>query len=571
MNFNLISPTGNGNDYTINFRDPITIPRNAKISTNWVELKRNADIVLEQDGKIDIVSTKCLPTHIPGTPATENSIGLSITVIKGVYELSDFQQKLEDDIQTAISADSRLAGRYRPATAENNNQGFGSDVLDINGVLGITLEPTTYENSISLDATNSHDEAQLTSGGEVVEYTTANNSGTFDNYALFEDKIDFYRAKCDKDPFEQDGFVQFKSINNIHDQTGKLFFGLYGKEYANGIGGAPPTRTHGNSPPLLSSTVPKAFIGVVLGSQNDHFEIYIAQNSTGETLDTWTDQNQEISSMALLQRIPVVQKFNPAQPYEVLFGLSISNDTDSPSIRYQIANYQNGEYDLIYDSEPVRRNIPFKFLKGDSTTYDNATALNSQIPFVMMMSVTNADEGFEEVAFTKFQPLGVAPSNTEPMTIMRDYQITVSDNLIDALGMKGSGIYPNLFPNGCQDNANPIDLKLDINWRSKNYSIFINLPTNNYKNIADKKDGGFKKSILANIPVPFTSGFFETQGGTDNGQVVSTYIPYNPIVSFLNNNEIQTNNLSIKIVDMLDEKPATEVIRSIVNFTIEEN
>jgi hypothetical protein len=42
-------------------------------------------------------------------------------------------------------------------------------------------------------------------------------------------------------------------------------------------------------------------------------------------------------------------------------------------------------------------------------------------------------------------------------------------------------------------------------------------------------------------------------------------------VSFLNNNEIQTNNLSIKIVDMLDEKPATEVIRSIVNFTIEEN
>ena len=153
---------------------------------------------------------------------------------------------------------------------------------------------------------------------------------------------------------------------------------------------------------------------------------------------------------------------------------------------------------------------------------------------------------------------------------MRDYEITSSNNLVSALGMKDDGIYTNLFPNGCQDATNFIDLALDINWRSKNYSIFINLPTNNFKNVKQKRDGGFKKSILANIPVPFTSGFNQEQQGTDAGAVTSTYIPYNPIVSFLKNNEISTNIISIKIVDMLTEEPATEIIRSIVNFTITE-
>ena len=40
MNFNLISPATNGNDFTINFKDPIKIGENSKLQLNWVELKR---------------------------------------------------------------------------------------------------------------------------------------------------------------------------------------------------------------------------------------------------------------------------------------------------------------------------------------------------------------------------------------------------------------------------------------------------------------------------------------------------------------------------------------------------
>ncbi len=566
MNFNLISPSGNGNDYTINFRDPITIGKNSKIITNWIELKRNADIVLERTATIDIVSTQCLPTHIPATPATENSIALRIVIPADTYEFVSFQKFLEDRINEEIGANIRLTPRYKAADLENNNSGFGSKLLDNNGVLGICLNTTRLTASVgNYSVDHAHDDEQTTSGGEAVAYTTTNNNGVFDNYALTEDKFDFYRANCPKDQSEQNGFCLLQSIKNIDQQTGKLMFGLYGTEYAEGIGGSPPTRTNGNNPPVLVNNIPTAFISVILGSQNDHFEIYLATNNTGETIDQWTDQNQQIVSMTQLERIPVSTKFTTSSAYNLLFGMEVSNTTDTPSLRWKIANYQDGNYEEIYDSEPQRKNLPFKLLVGDTTTYDNANALNSQIPFVFMASAQNADEGFEEIAQTKF----ITNTNTEPATIMRDYQVDVSDNLVEALGMKNDGIYQNLYPNGCQDACNVIQLNLDINWRSKNYSVFINLPTNNYKNVEEKRDGGFKKSILANVPVPFTTGFNQSQGGTSAGVVTSTYIPYNPIVSYLQNNEIQTNNLSIKIVDMMNEIPADEITRSIINFTIE--
>jgi len=565
MNFNLISPSGNGNDYTINFRDPIKIGPNSKINTNWVELKRNADIVLKEDGIIDITSTKCLPTHIPSAPATENSISLRITIPHNVYELSEFQSTIESSINSALANEAKLT-LYQAATVENDNNGAGSDVLVVDGVLGVCLSQVDDDFVPTFDSTHEHDATQTTTGGVAVDYTTHNDTDTFDNYALLEKKFDFFRANCPKDQSIMNSRVFLNGISNIDSQIGQIFFGLYGKEYADGIGGAPPTRTHGDSPPVRHNGIPATFIGVKAGGTGDNFEIYMAKNAAGQTIDVWDDQNQEITGMHLVERLPVSTTFNNTAPYNLLFGMEVSNTTATPSLRWKIAHYDNGAYQEIYDSEPRRLNLPFKLLVGDTTTYDNADALNSQIPFVFMFSATNKDEGWEVIRQTAF----TEGSDAEPNTIMRDYQIDVSDNLVAALGMAQNGIYPNLFPNGCQDATNAIDLKLDVNWRSKNYSIFINLPTNNYKNIEEKKDGGFKKSILANIPVPFTTGFNQSQIGTDAGQVTSTYIPYNPIVSFLKNNEIQTNIISIKIVDMLTEAPATEIKRSIVNFTITE-
>ena len=567
MNFNLISPSSNGNDYSINFKDPIKIGANSKLELNWAEFQRKGEIVLEEDETIDITCDNNLPTHLPGTPATANEILLQVSIPRGKYELTEFQDLIETSVDNALAlAANKELGRYKAASVENNNNGYGSGLQE-DGKLGLVLDISDYS-TFAFDGTNEHDGTQTTSGGDVVSYTTANNTGTYDNYANSDVHFDFYRANCPKDQSVQNSFAHFRSINRIDAQTGKIFFGLIGKEYTDGIGGAPPTRTNGNNPPVLVNGVPTAFVGVDCGDATGDLTIFIAQNAAGNTIDTWVDQNQQITGMHPIQRIPVAT-FNTSQAYDLLFGTEIDNTTPTPSIRWKIANYQDGSYQELYDSQPNRRNLPFKLLVGDTTTYNTAVALNSQIPFGLQVSATNADEGWHDVSFTEYDKSKDGTSNAEPLSIVRNYKIVLSQTLADIFSTVQ--IVENLYPNGCQDAATVIDTNLDVNWKSQNYSIFINLPTNNYKNVAEKKDGGFKKSILGNIPAPFTTGAINTKQGADTGDVVSTYQPYNPIVSDLKNNEIQTNSLEIKIVDMLTEKPATEINRSIVNFTIREN
>ena len=102
----------------------------------------------------------------------------------------------------------------------------------------------------------------------------------------------------------------------------------------------------------------------------------------------------------------------------------------------------------------------------------------------------------------------------------------------------------------------------------------LDLPLNNYKNksaSANTRDnGGVKKQVLANIPAAFNSGeVVETlQPALSAGEVLTVYQPYQPIVSKMLNNEMEINSLTFQIVDMLTEEKATEISRSVINFTI---
>ena len=100
------------------------------------------------------------------------------------------------------------------------------------------------------------------------------------------------------------------------------------------------------------------------------------------------------------------------------------------------------------------------------------------------------------------------------------------------------------------------------------------MPLSNFKNKngtqRTAKNSANRKFVLANIPAAFTTGevIQNTQGTAGNTEIVSVYQPYNPIVSHLNNNKIETNNISFKIVDMLSEERATEIKRAVLNFTV---
>ena len=402
-----------------------------------------------------------------------------------------------------------------------------------------------------------------------MSYTTQNNTGTYDNYANSNTHFDFYRANCPQDESFMNSYCIFQSINKVSAQTGNIFIGLVGKEYTTGFD-TPPTRTTGNNPPVIKDNVPACFLGLELGTGTGHINIFMAEDG-GISINEWTKQNKEITGMSSVFRVPVATTVNTSQPYQMLFGMEIDNTTSTPSLRWKIANYQNGVYEELYDSRPQRRNLPFKLLVGDGVNYTTALARNSQIPFGFQCSVQNADEGFKFIDYAEIDKTANGNSNGVPYTIIRDYQVDVSENLQDVLSIGGSGIITGLHPNGCQEACDLIESHLDINWKSQNFSIFINLPTNNYKNVKEQRDGGFKKSILANIPAPFTTGAINTSQGSDSGQVISTYQPYTPIVSNLKNNKITTNILNIKIVDMLTEAPAEVINRSIVNFTIHDS
>ena len=211
---------------------------------------------------------------------------------------------------------------------------------------------------------------------------------------------------------------------------------------------------------------------------------------------------------------------------------------------------------------------------GDSTTYDNANALNSQIPFNWFASVktTSANtDGFLDLQYKEFdKSLG---SNADPVSLAKKIQLTLSTEIARGVGLREQ---LNIRPNqNTEANPNAIVADLNYTWKKNNYSILLDLPLNNFKNkqasARTADNASVKKQVLANIPAAFSTGeTTETiQSSLGNSEIITVYQPYNVIQSYLDNNPIEINSMTFKIVDMLTEEPATEIKRSVVNFTIE--
>ena len=75
------------------------------------------------------------------------------------------------------------------------------------------------------------------------------------------------------------------------------------------------------------------------------------------------------------------------------------------------------------------------------------------------------------------------------------------------------------------------------------------------------------KSVIANIPSPFSSADIVAAGNTNN-EMVATYEPYQQVSSELKNNEISINSFKISILDMKTEQLAKQLSASVVNFSI---
>ena len=106
-NFNLISPRGNGSEYTIRFQDPIKIMKDSKLEFKFAELERAGEVVLQEDQTItiNVSDTDLLPRlnttdgTSPNKPyALRTESSKTATVSAGVYSYNEFLVQ----IQTAL-------------------------------------------------------------------------------------------------------------------------------------------------------------------------------------------------------------------------------------------------------------------------------------------------------------------------------------------------------------------------------------------------------------------------------------------------------------------------------------
>lgn len=602
MNFNLISPENNGYEYQVYFKEPIDIPASSKIKLNWAELTRGGKIVLRDQQTITITADAVLPQKVPSGAFDDNKVFDSqasnvktISIPKGSYTFTDFEIALSNALNGALGTNLKY---YE--SADNITNGNKMD-------FGLELGQEYLDQTTSVPRRDQFDfsaspnllaKTVKTSGATGFAYLKDGGSAsTYDSFAM-DTVRHYYHYQFNSDSiFSASNYIYLQASDKTAPsggQTGTITFGLYGKEYADGIGTVNPPRTAsglGNTISVDAAGEPRNFLNLKVGEYSGNIELWWANNTTSGNIEAWDSQGLAIDNMERIFEAPVSSVFASGSIPKFAFRTYIDIDENSyqasPRVFFQlwrsVSDDRMGDL-LLYDSKSANHFFPPEFFVaagGNSSgiAYGNANEINSQIPLSIALYADTDDMGWRVCAFRSFTKGLEADFATNPQTIIERYTLSFSAQLASALGVSSIQLHPNalLIKAGPSPNSVPIEgveqvvflrSQLDINWKKDNYSIFIDLPINAYKNIHNISDGGFKKSILANLPSPFSVGTVIENISTDNEEIISTYQPYQLIVNDMKNNPIKVNSIKIRIVDMLDENLATELTRSIINFSI---
>ena len=607
MNFNLSSPTENGNLYTINFKEQIVIPPNSSIRLNFAELTRSSNIVFEENQTMSIVNGLVLPTVYPSERTKSNdpfkpdkdTVAVnSFTINKGKYTFLQLLTAIFEGIQTLITP-SRMT-QYTGTFSEgirgfaDNDFIFGIRLTSGVGSIESPFEPKFNDFNLPISSTDKH--LAITDPDPDTGFSYKKQGGvdgTYDSYAFTANHLyhlcpnPLLTLENERAPIQN--LIRFTSTSAYGSNTGSFTVGLNGKEYADGLIKA-FTRTSGNNPPVLKNNKPTAFFAVEFSDGGDTKISFPRKGLTrpGNTIPEWTTQDEEIVAVRYknlgpntftpygANGVPVLTKpltgyFQLYQrPQDILentfrlyvriltlkVGLSVGNTID--------------DFDIIYDSQADEWYFPYEFFVSEElTTGASATpnTVNSQIPFVLGLYATHNGEGLSCNCAT-FDKLTNTASNDKPNTMVHNYNFNFSDELGKVFNTNASRLLSGNI--GETDVDYQFARDLSVNWKTSNYSILLeNLPMANRKNTTEKREGATKRPILANIPSPFGTSNEQVNIFGSEQQIISVYQPYNVIeTALLNEKEISTNQMKVKIVQMNDDTPAKEITKSVVNFTI---
>ena len=196
---------------------------------------------------------------------------------------------------------------------------------------------------------------------------------------------------------------------------------------------------------------------------------------------------------------------------------------------------------------------------------------DSQMPLCVQASALAINSGFRTIRIANY-----TQDYAKPITALLKYEIEATEELANYINsstakdrLEPDFISKDLFPNtGDAMNPNIIHLEnMNLDWRNESYSIYINeLPIKSFKNNNKQRSGGYGKTVLANCPVPFSDG--QTYKASEKQLITSVYKPNYQVINNLYNQTLATNHFKVEIRKLASDKPANEILKSIVNFTI---
>lgn len=262
---------------------------------------------------------------------------------------------------------------------------------------------------------------------------------------------------------------------------------------------------------------------------------------------------------------------------------------------FRVLNLTSPDYDLplsrqteiiLYDSfggSNNNFNTDFYYYNGGAdinyTTGASAQIRNnkvaSQTGFTPMLWSNTKKHGFQLCTYRGI-PRGTVDGidySAYPMTLYNEYFLSATQELAEMFNIANDltkSKVSNTDPfNFIECNTGIVQEKttygeVSRGWRSRSYSIFLRgLPLQNYKNKSSQNQGGFAKQILANVPLPFKDSLNHY-----NIKTTGLYEPNSPIVSHLYNQDMVINKFEVDIKQMSNDRDATEIEESIINFTI---
>ena len=151
MNFNLISPTDNGHEFSVRYKEPIVIPPNSSIQLNWVQFERDDTINFTKDQTIQIIIGKIVPSNdlITGFPnGGEEAGNLTYTIKKGSYTTETLQNEITKQL---VSSTGKTFCSFNP-----HNRGITGVDEGILTIDNATLICENYEYASPLRNINGH-------------------------------------------------------------------------------------------------------------------------------------------------------------------------------------------------------------------------------------------------------------------------------------------------------------------------------------------------------------------------------------------------------------------------------